>query len=153
MQHAPSRPRLAATWLAAAALVFAVYRGGAPGEHWTSMRVTASAYNATPGQTNPEHPTLAAWGDTLHPGMRAIAVSRDLIGLGLTHGTRVAIEGLSGTYVVRDKMHRRWRRRIDIYMTDPETAREWGLRTVTIRWRVGNTSGYWLSGRPAAALR
>jgi 3D (Asp-Asp-Asp) domain-containing protein len=67
--------------------------------------------------------------------MKAIAVSRDLIGMGLTHGTKVRIEGLPGKYVVRDKMHRRWTRRIDIYMGDDvEAARNWGKREVRIRW-------------------
>lgn len=103
---------------------------------WRSLEVTASAYNPTPAQTHPDHPRLTAWGDTLEPGMKAIAVSRDLIELGLDHGTEVKIEGLPGTYVVRDKMHRRWRRKIDIYMEDADAAREWGLRAVTIRWPV-----------------
>jgi 3D (Asp-Asp-Asp) domain-containing protein len=108
---------------------------------WRSMEVIASAYNATPAQTHPDHPTLTAWGDTLKPGMKAIAVSRDLIGLGMTHGTEVRIEGLPGVYVVRDKMHRRWREKIDIYMEDREAAREWGRRVVTIRWQVDPEDG------------
>ena len=99
-----------------------------------SLRVTASAYNSTPGQTN-ENPTLAAWGDTLTPGTRAIAVSRDLIALGLDHGVSVRIEGLDGDYTVLDKMAARWEKKIDIYMgEDVAAAREWGTREVTIHW-------------------
>lgn len=98
------------------------------------LEVTATAYNSLRGQTNAK-PNLAAWGDRLTPGMKAIAVSRDLIELGLGHGTRVRIEGLSGEYVVRDKMARRWKRKIDIYMgEDVEAAREWGRRQVVIHW-------------------
>ncbi len=98
------------------------------------LEVTATAYNSVVGQTN-DDPTLTAWGDRLRPGMKSIAVSRDLIELGLTHGVEVKIAGLEGRYVVRDKMAKRWRRKIDIYMgEDVPAARKWGRQTVTIRW-------------------
>jgi 3D (Asp-Asp-Asp) domain-containing protein len=100
-----------------------------------ALVVTASAYNSLPDQTV-GNPRLAAWGDVLEPGVRAIAVSRDLLELGLARGARVRIEGLPGEYVVLDKMARRWRRKIDIYMGDDvEAARAWGVREVRIRWR------------------
>ena len=68
-------------------------------------------------------------------GMKVIAVSRDLIGMGLGHGVEVAIDGLPGLYVVRDKMAKRWTHKIDIYMGDDlEAARRWGRQRVTIRW-------------------
>ena len=57
--------------------------------------------------------------------------------LGLGHGTEVRIDGLPGLYVVRDKMARRWRKKIDIYMgNDVGAARRWGRRQVTIRWEA-----------------
>lgn len=96
---------------------------------WQTLSVAASAYNSLPAQTTKKNPALAAWGDHLHPGMNAIAVSRDLIAKGLTHGTRVKIEGLPGIYVVRDKMAARWRNKIDIYMgRDVDAALEWGIQ-------------------------
>jgi 3D (Asp-Asp-Asp) domain-containing protein len=99
-----------------------------------SLVVDASAFNTLRGQTDGQ-PSIAAWGDELRPGMRAIAVSRDLIELGLTHGTPVRIEGLPGEYRVLDKMHKRWRRKIDIYMgEDVRAARQWGVRKVRIHW-------------------
>ncbi len=99
-----------------------------------SRIVHASAYNSLPGQTDDE-PSIAAWGDRLEPGMAAIAVSRDLLELGLTRGVRVRIEGLPGEYVVLDKMAARWRNKIDIYMAeDVEAARRWGVREVRIQW-------------------
>lgn len=99
-----------------------------------ALEVTASAYTSTAGETD-DNPTLAAWGDTLKPGMKAIAVSRDLIKLGLTHNTEVRIEGLEGTYRVLDKMNKRWEKKIDIYMgIDKAKAKEWGKRQVTIYW-------------------
>ena len=68
--------------------------------------------------------------------MRVIAVSPDLIELGLDRGTPVKIEGLPGRYRVLDKTHSRLRRTIDIYMgTDIERARAWGVREVRLSWR------------------
>ena len=102
-----------------------------------TMEVTATAYNSTGSQTHRDHPNLTAWGDILTPGMKAIAVSRDLIPLGLTHNTKVRIEGFPGTWLVLDKMNKRWTKKIDIYMgLDEEAAREWGKRKVTISWEV-----------------
>ena len=96
--------------------------------------VTATAYNAVPEQTD-GHPEIGAWGDRLRPGMRAIAVSPDLLALGLVRNSRVRIEGLRGEYRVLDKMPRRWRRRIDIFMgVDRRAARTWGKRSVRIEW-------------------
>ncbi|MBR9828229.1 MAG: hypothetical protein GYB41_06255 [Oceanospirillales bacterium] len=98
------------------------------------LTVQASAYNSLAAQTN-DNPTLAAWGDTLTPGMKAVAVSRDLIKEGLTYNTLIEIDGLPGQYRVLDKMNKRWTRKIDIYMgKDVDAAREWGVREVTIRW-------------------
>lgn len=102
---------------------------------WQSMEVTATAYNSLAYQTS-GNPSIAAWGDTLIPGMKAIAVSRDLIDSGLVHGTKVKIDTLPGLYTVLDKMNRRWTKKIDIYMSDSvQKAREWGKRTVTISWK------------------
>ncbi len=98
------------------------------------LKVIARAYNSIKGQTD-DDPFLTAWGDRLKPGMKAIAVSRDLIKMGLTRGTQVTIQGLEGQYTVLDKMHRRWRKKIDIYMgNDAAAARQWGRRKVVIRW-------------------
>lgn len=97
-----------------------------------SLDVTATAYTSSEDETNDE-PTIAAWGDELEPGMNVIAVSRDLIDLGLDHGTVVTIEGLDEEYTVADKMNKRWSKKIDIYMgLDKHAAREWGKREVTL---------------------
>jgi 3D (Asp-Asp-Asp) domain-containing protein len=100
-----------------------------------TLEVTATAYNSLPSQGSGD-PTLAAWGDRLKPGMKAIAVSRDLLALGLTHGITVEIEGVAGSWTVLDKMARRWTRKIDLYMgVDRSAALRWGRRLVTIRWQ------------------
>ncbi|MGR6831777.1 3D domain-containing protein [Aliivibrio wodanis] len=101
-----------------------------------SLKVTASAYTSSVGETD-DTPNLAAWGDTLKPGMKSLAVSRDLIDMGLTHNQEVTIEGLDGTYLVLDKMNKRWKKKIDIYMgEDVEKARQWGKKEVVIHWTV-----------------
>lgn len=103
---------------------------------WKSLEVRSSAYNSVPAQTD-DQPAVAAWGDTLKPGMKAVAVSRNLIGLGLDHNTQVKIEGLSGIYLVKDKMNARYRNRIDIYMgTDVIRAKEWGQKKLKIEYAV-----------------
>ena len=107
-----------------------------PAGETKTLEVTASAYNSVVAQTDGK-PNLAAWGDELKPGMKAIAVSPDLVDLGLDHGTEVTIEGLSGTYRVLDRTASRHTKRIDIYMgTDVEAAKEWGIQEVTISWQA-----------------
>ena len=109
---------------------------GAAGETRT-LEVTATAYTMREVETKEGNVGLAAWGHQLKPGMRAVAVSRDLIDQGLGPMTRVEIEGLPGPWYVMDKMNRRWKKRIDLFMgLDVERAREWGRRKVTIRWTV-----------------
>lgn len=99
--------------------------------------VTATAYTLRPVETRPlGKPGVAAWGHKLQPEAQVIAVSRDLLAVGLVRGTKVRIDGLDGDYVVRDKMNRRWKNRIDIFMGgDMQAARNWGKRAVTIHWR------------------
>jgi len=99
------------------------------------LRIQATAYTSHRRQTD-KTPFLAAWNNRLRPGMKAIAVSRDLIRkYGIGNGKRVKISGLSGTYVVKDKMNKRFRKRIDIYMgMNRKKALRWGKRSVTIYW-------------------
>jgi 3D (Asp-Asp-Asp) domain-containing protein len=127
-----------------ALLVSACATVGGPGRE---LVVTATAYNSLPRQTD-RHPEIAAWGDRLEPGMRAVAVSPDLIALGLERGATVRIEGLDGEFTVLDKMPRRWQRRIDIYMGhDRRAARSWGKRSVRITWEPARDRrpGFWCS--------
>lgn len=99
-----------------------------------SLEVTATAYTSRAAETSGD-PYLAAWNNRLTPGEKAIAVSRDLLELGLTNGVKVRIEGLPGLYTVRDKMSKRWKRRIDIYMgNNLKRARAWGKQRVRVSW-------------------
>ena len=103
-------------------------------EEWCELEVTATAYNSSKWQTDGD-PYIAAWGDTLKVHVKSIAVSNDLYRLGLKRFTKVQIEGLDGVYVVNDKMHSKWKNRIDIYFGDDiKAAREWGRRKVTIQY-------------------
>ncbi len=103
---------------------------------WKEITVKATAYNSLRYQTS-SSPSIAAWGDSLKPGMRCIAVSRDLIRLGLTHNTPVKIEGLDSIYLVKDKMHRRKKNQIDIYMgVDVKKAKKWGIKRLKIQYGI-----------------
>ena len=99
------------------------------------LRVTATAYSSHVGQTD-STPFLAAWNNRIRPGMKIIAVSRDLLTTyGLRNGSKVRIAGLSGLYTVRDKMNKRYRKRIDIYMgVNRRRALRWGRRSVVIHF-------------------
>lgn len=103
---------------------------------WQRLTVRASSYTLAPDETRPEGDQIGAFGDKLSPEDNVIAVSRDLLRAGLSHGTRVRIEGLDGTYTVLDKMHRRWKNKIDILFAKRRRALEWGVQTVEIRYRT-----------------
>lgn len=103
---------------------------------WKKIQVKVTAYNSVPWQTDLT-PNITAFGDTLKPNMKCIAVSRDLLSIGLKHKTPVKIEGLDSIYFVLDKMHSRKRKQIDIYMgTDIKAAKNWGVKNLYIEYGV-----------------
>jgi 3D (Asp-Asp-Asp) domain-containing protein len=107
---------------------------------WKEIKVKATAYNSLSYQTS-SNPSIAAWGDSLKPGMKCIAVSRDLIKLGLKHNTPVKIQGLDSIYLVKDKMHKRKRNQIDIYMgKDVKKAKKWGVQRLKIKYGIPKDS-------------
>ena len=100
---------------------------------WNPIKVTVTAYNSLPSQTTASDSNIAAWGDTLKPGMKVIAVSRDLMRKGLSYNTMVRIDTFPDTFVVKDKMHYRHRNKIDIYMgMNKKKALKWGRKKLTI---------------------
>ena len=104
-----------------------------------TIKVTATAYNSLAYQTS-SNPSITAFGDSLKPGQRYIAVSRDLLDSGLVHNTQVKIQGFDSLYTVKDKMNRRWRKRIDIYMdNDVAKAKEWGRKKIKIEYCIPTT--------------
>jgi len=108
-------------------------QGSEPVVIYDTMQVTSTAYNSTEAQTKKGNIGLAAWGDTLKPGMRALAISRDLIDSGLVHNTEVYIDGFDEPFFVKDKMNKRWTNKVDIYMgLDIDSARSWGKQQIEI---------------------
>ncbi len=99
------------------------------------LEVEATAYTSHIAQTD-NTPTIAAWGDRLKTTTKAIAVSHDLLKkYGLKYRTKVRIKGLSGEFLVLDKMHKRWKKKIDIYMgMNRKAAFKWGKRKVLLSW-------------------
>jgi 3D (Asp-Asp-Asp) domain-containing protein len=116
---------LLATWLTQPALAEEV-------EH--TLKVTAVAYTLDDDQTD-DSEDIGAWGDELDDEAKIIAVSRDLLAMGLKRGTKVRIKGKPGEYIVMDLMNKRWTKRIDILMEDEDDAFRWGKRKVTISWK------------------
>lgn len=103
---------------------------------WIEKHVKASAYNSTKAQTV-GNPSIGAWGDRLEPGMKVIAISRDLIKLGITRNTPFKIEGFQGYYLVKDKMNARHKNKIDLYMgTDIQKARNFGIRRLKVQYGI-----------------
>ncbi|WP_308992808.1 hypothetical protein QLS71_015905 [Mariniflexile litorale] len=103
---------------------------------WQELKVTASAYNSLKNQTD-SNPHITAFGDSLKPGLNYIAVSRDLYRKGLKRDTPVKINGFDSIFFVKDKMHSRWKNKIDIYMgVDVKAARKWGKKKVSISYGI-----------------
>ncbi|MFD1095885.1 3D domain-containing protein [Salegentibacter chungangensis] len=100
---------------------------------WDTLEVSVSAYNSVPYQTGAGGANITAWGDTLKPGDKVIAVSRDLLEKGLDYNTPVKIQGFDGVFLVKDKMHYRWKNKIDIYMgEDIQKARNFGRKKLCV---------------------
>ncbi|MCF8715489.1 3D domain-containing protein [Joostella atrarenae] len=103
---------------------------------WVPLDVKASAYNSIQNQTN-RNPSIGAWGDTLVPGMKAVAISRDLMKLGITKNTPIKIEGYDGIYLVKDKMNARYHKKIDIYMgLKLQKAKNFGIQHLKIWYGI-----------------
>ena len=98
------------------------------------IKVTATAYTSSTKETDAT-PYLAAWRNKLNPKVPSIAVSRDLLDIGLTNGMKVHIKGFKGEFLVLDKMNKRWKNRIDIYMGDNrKKALNFGKRKLEVYW-------------------
>lgn len=98
------------------------------------IKVTATAYTSSTKETDAT-PYLAAWRNKLSPTVPSIAVSRDLLDIGLTNGMKVRIKGLKGEFLVLDKMNKQWKNKIDIYMgNNRKKALNWGKRKVVVYW-------------------
>ena len=102
--------------------------------------VTVTAYSSTIEETD-STPFIAAWGDSVGAG--TIAISRDLL-TELSRGQRVLLflnghSSAPDTFVVNDKMNRRWKKRVDIWFENKQAAYRFGKKKeVLLLW--SNTS-------------
>lgn len=90
-----------------------------------TMRVTATAYNSLPNQTD-DTPFITASGTHVRLGVIAANF--------LPMGTKVKIPDYYGdqVFIVEDRMNQRYDKRIDIWMEGIQEARQFGVRTVAI---------------------
>jgi len=96
-----------------------------------STAITITAYSSTADQCD-STPHLTASAQPVRVGI--LAVSRDLIEeMGLSFGQRVLLPGY-GLFEIRDLMHPRWRRKVDIWESDREAARLFGKQKGTLIW-------------------
>lgn len=99
-----------------------------------SVRVKALAYTGC--SVKSKRTPRGAWGDALSRDVKAVAVSTDLLDMGLDRGDVISIEGLPGKFKVLDVMHGRHDKTIDIFYGDDRCgATQWGKRTLNITWQ------------------
>jgi 3D (Asp-Asp-Asp) domain-containing protein len=111
---------------------------GSDKRHDNRLTVKAMAYTScsTGGKKKSKRTARGAWGDALTDDVNAVAVSPDLLKMGLDRGDLITIEGLPGQYKVLDVMHSRHDKTIDIFYGDDRCgALQWGKRTLTITWQ------------------
>lgn len=94
-----------------------------------TMSVTMSIVSVTAYSSNcfrPPHRGVTASGKRVKEGM--IAVSRDVERtLNLDFGDRVLLHGL-GVFEFQDRMHTRWRKKVDVFMRSVPNARRFGVK-------------------------
>jgi 3D (Asp-Asp-Asp) domain-containing protein len=95
--------------------------------------VTVTAYSSTPDQTD-STPFLTASNRRVRPGI--VALSRDLLreytpGAPFMFGDEVEIRGV-GVFTVEDTMNPRYEKRVDIWFTSRNQARQWGRQELCL---------------------
>lgn len=95
-------------------------------ENTLMLFVTATAYSSTPDQTD-SSPFIMASGKQVYDG--AIAANF------LPMGTKVMLPETHGEkiFVVEDRTHRRFSKRIDIWMETREEALQFGIKKVAVK--------------------
>lgn len=120
-------------------------------DEYQSLVVTVTGYSSCSSQTD-SSPRVTAVSTEARSGV--IALSQDLLreftpGAPFAFHDRVEIPGL-GQFLVEDTMHRRWRRRADLWFPTRGEAMRWGRRTQTI-YRVGGHDAAIAYMQPAAS--
>lgn len=90
------------------------------------LTVIATAYSSTPDQTD-DSPFITASGTRVRDGIVAANF--------LPFGTKIKISNVFGDkiFVVEDRMHRRFSKRIDVWFPDRDSANRFGLKIVKIQ--------------------
>ncbi len=83
---------------------------------------TVTFYTPSVDETD-DTPFITASGQRVRLGI--CAISRDLEEIGFTFGKTIYVEGL-GSFEIQDRMHSRWRKRIDILVMSKREARQLG---------------------------
>lgn len=97
-------------------------------ERVVKIPVSVSAYNACPTQTD-STPYIMASGKRVYEG--AVALSKDIEKeFGLKFGDKITLGDeitlLDRTFVFEDRMNKRWKRRVDIFMWSKKEAKKFG---------------------------
>jgi 3D (Asp-Asp-Asp) domain-containing protein len=103
------------TWLALAWSLCAFVLCGEASQAPRTLRVTVTAYAPSGCRT-----ASGRW-----PAVGMLAISRDLEPR-LRFGDRVLL--LGSVYTIQDRMHARWRRRVDIFVPSSQAARRFGIQ-------------------------
>ena len=98
----------------------------APENVYREMVVEATAYSSTFDQTD-DTPFIAANGTFVHDGVVAANF--------LPFGTKIKIPGVFGekVFTVEDRMHRRFKQRIDVWFPDRESALKFGYKILKVQ--------------------
>lgn len=100
-------------------------------QNLTALRVTVTSYNPVRAQTD-NTPLYGSDGKLVTPGI--LAVSKDLREVyGIKDGDKVLLEGY-GVFTVKDSMHPRWKRRVDIMSLIPKYSENFGAKTATLHF-------------------
>lgn len=102
-------------------------------------KVTVTAYTKYESCSKKKNPDcLTASGEPVAVGHAAM--SRDLERKGLRFGDRIHLIGY-GSFIIQDRTHERWTKRIDIYMESYRDALKFGKK----KMRMVASRGKWVS--------
>jgi len=90
------------------------------------ITVSVTGYSSTPDQTD-DSPFIVANGTAVHDGVVAANF--------LPFGTKIKISGVFGekVFTVEDRMHRRFKQRIDVWFPDRQSALKFGYKTLKVQ--------------------
>lgn len=103
-----------------------------------TILVTATVYNAVPGQTD-NTPLITASGAHISEENAInhcwVAVSRDLEAQGFKMRSKILVEGTGmydGVWTIQDRMNRRWKKKIDFLVNEEVKLGKWKNIKITL---------------------